>query len=345
MDRSTDSDWHYLRRLLMTAAVLALGYLLWSISGLFLLAFASVLLAVLLTGIIELIERHTGLPRSWSYLTAFIGVALLLSSVALTFGVQVSGQIGEVVQRLPGALNAAGEQFGISNATAEVESALSAGPGGRILSQAAQVGYTALGAVADFVLVIVAALYLAADPQTYKRAICVLFPPAQQDRVVDAMNVTASALRLWSMGQLVSMVLVGALSGTAFWLLGLPSPIALGIIAGATNVVPLLGPILGALPAVLFAFTLDMATVLWTIGAVVAIQQVEGNLITPLVQERAAGLPPALVLLSIVAAGILFGWVGIFFAVPLAVAGMVLVKKLWIRETLGQRTDVPGEDS
>jgi predicted PurR-regulated permease PerM len=140
------------------------------------------------------------------------------------------------------------------------------------------------------------------------------------------------------------MTLVGVASALAYWWIGLPSPLALGIIAGATNFVPYLGPILGAIPAMIFALATDLTTAMWTLGAVVAIQQLEGNVITPYIQQRAVSLPPAVVLFAIVVFGLVFGLPGVFMAVPLTVTLMVLVKKIWVRQMLGEETTVPGEE-
>jgi predicted PurR-regulated permease PerM len=98
------------------------------------------------------------------------------------------------------------------------------------------------------------------------------------------------------------------------------------------------------MPAVLLAFTQDGATVLWTVLAVLVIQQIEGNVIFPLVERRVVSLPPALALFAIVAGGVLFGTLGMIFGFPLAVVTFVLVKKLYVRETLGEPTPVPGEE-
>ena len=103
------------------------------------------------------------------------------------------------------------------------------------------------------------------------------------------------------------------------------------------------GPFLGAVPAILLAFTVDGYTVLWTIGALVLIQQLEGNVIFPMIEKRAVAVPPALALFAIVAGGVLFGTPGFIFGFPLAVVAFVLVKKLYVRETLGEATPVPGE--
>ena len=91
------------------------------------------------------------------------------------------------------------------------------------------------------------------------------------------------------------------------------------------------------------AFTQDTTTALWTVLAVLAIQQIEGNVIFPLVGRKVVSLPPALALFAIVASGAIFGMYGVIFGFPLAVVVYVLVKKLYVRETLGEETPVPGE--
>jgi predicted PurR-regulated permease PerM len=81
------------------------------------------------------------------------------------------------------------------------------------------------------------------------------------------------------------MILIGVLSGLAAWIIGLPSAIALGLIAFAAEFVPYLGPIIAAVPAVLVAATIDTTALLWTIAAYLIIHQIEGNLFTPLIQS------------------------------------------------------------
>lgn len=193
------------------------------------------------------------------------------------------------------------------------------------------------------VVVLVAAIYLATDPSPYREGTAKLFPKGQRQLVLDTMSAAATDLRQWFSGQLISMAAVGVASSIAFWLLGLPSPIGLGIIAGISNFVPLIGPLVGAVPAVLFAFLQDPITVLWVAGTVFAIQQVEGNFLMPLVQRHAVDLPPAVALLSILVFGALFGILGVVFATPLAVLTSVLVKNLWVREMLVVETTAPGE--
>ncbi|HET9199563.1 MAG TPA: AI-2E family transporter, partial [Dehalococcoidia bacterium] len=122
-----------------------------------------------------------------------------------------------------------------------------------------------------------------------------------------------------------------------------PAALALALLAGLAQFVPLIGPIVAAVPALLIALSEGWQIVLWTLMLYVAIQQVESNVITPLVQRQAVSLPPAVTLFAVVAFGLLFGPLGLLVAPPLAVVALVAVKKLWVRETLGEPTEVPGE--
>ena len=337
-------DWAHVRRLIVTLVVVGLAYFAWLISGILLLVFAAILLAVLLSAFADLIARHTPVPERWALTTATTLVALLLVAFLALFGAQIGGQIEQLSKTLPQAINAAGNRVGISDASAYVREAIASSSGPGILSRAAGFGYNLLGVIADLALVIVAAIYLASDPKLYRHGAAKMLPPSQHGRIFDAMDVTGSALRLWFGGQLVTMALVGVVSGLAYWWIGLPSPLALGVIAAVTNFVPFVGPLLGAVPALVFAVATNLETALWTAAAVLLIQQLEGNVITPFIQKRAVSMPPALVLFAIVVFGLVFGWLGVLLAVPLAVACSVLVKKLWIRQTLGEETTVPGEE-
>jgi predicted PurR-regulated permease PerM len=143
---------------------------------------------------------------------------------------------------------------------------------------------------------------------------------------------------------LISMVLVGSLTAFGLWLLGVPSWLALGLLAGLFEFIPIIGPIAAGIPGVLLALTLGMETALWVLGLYILIQQLEGNVIQPIVQRYAVDLPPAMLLFTLVAAGVLFGLPGIIFAAPLTVVVYVLVKRLYVQGALGTPTEMPSAD-
>jgi predicted PurR-regulated permease PerM len=194
-----------------------------------------------------------------------------------------------------------------------------------------------------FAVTVIAGFYLAAQPEAYRRGLSKLFPPewrAFADETIDDIGV---ALRLWLLGDLIQMLLVGFASTVAVWLIGLPSPLALGLIAGVAEFVPYLGPVIAAIPALLVATTQGTSALLWTAVAYLLIHQVEGNVIAPLIQRRMVFIPPAVMLLGIVTILFVFGGVAMIFAAPMAVIIFVAVEKLYLRDGLGEKVALPGE--
>jgi predicted PurR-regulated permease PerM len=189
---------------------------------------------------------------------------------------------------------------------------------------------TVFGGLADLVLVLVLAVYLAADPATYRKGFLALLPPGMRGDVGDAFTDAGHALRRWLGGQLVAMCVVGVCIGLGLWIAGVPLALPLGILSGVLDFVPFIGPLLAAIPGLLIAFAKSPTVALYAIAVYVVVQFIEGHLVVPIVQKRAVALPPALTLVAIVMFGIIFGIVGLFFAVPLTVVTVILVQRLYV---------------
>ena len=208
---------------------------------------------------------------------------------------------------------------------------------------AASWGLGAVGALGSTVLVIVAGYFLASEPALYQRGMAMLFPKDQQGRVEDALEQGGAGLFQWLKGQLVSMSIVGILIGLGAWIIGLPAPVALGLFAGLADFVPVIGPVIAAVPVLAVAATQDGSTMLWTLALILAVQQIEANMIMPLVNQSTVNIPPALLLLNVFVFGIVFGGVGVIVAAPLTVVVFVLVKKLYITDALEQKVELPAD--
>ncbi|MFZ0607408.1 MAG: AI-2E family transporter, partial [Xanthobacteraceae bacterium] len=190
---------------------------------------------------------------------------------------------------------------------------------------------------------LIGGFYLAAQPDTYRNGLARLFPRQWRGNVDETIEDIGRALHLWLIGVLIQMALIGTLSTGAVWLIGLPSPLALGVIAGFAEFIPYLGPLIAAVPAVLVAVTKGDNAAFWTILAYLAIHQIEGNLIVPLIQRRMVYIPPAVMLLGLVTILFLFGGISVIFAGPIAVMVFIAIKKLYVRDSLGEQTRLPGE--
>ncbi|MDQ3447280.1 MAG: AI-2E family transporter [Pseudomonadota bacterium] len=341
--RAADSDATFIRRVLWVLLLIGLGWLLVQLSDLLLLAFGAVLVAVIFHALAEPIARITRLPERWALLVAMFLVFTVIALSGWLFGAQIGAQFDELQQTLPRAW-ATFEKW--LSATALGDRLLTAArdwaPSGSGLARnVGSVAAATVGAVVNLLLVVVAGIYIAAQPRIYRSGLVQLVPPRSRDASRDAVAATGRALRSWLRAQLLGMVAIGVLTTAGLWLIGMPSALALGLLAGLAEFVPILGPLIAAVPALLIALTLGTDTVLWTLGLYVLIQQIEGNIIMPIVTRQAVELPPALALFSVVALGVLFGPLGVLFGAPLAVVLFVLVRELYVKRTLGEAPPAP----
>lgn len=128
-------------------------------------------------------------------------------------------------------------------------------------------------------------------------------------------------------GQIILCVIVGVVSVLAFWLIGVPYALVLGVLMGIFEAVPVIGPILGAAPAIVITLATAPDKVIWTVAALVAIQVLEGNLLVPRVMDQSVGVNAIVSILAITAFGALFGIAGAVLAIPLAAILQILINR------------------
>lgn len=136
----------------------------------------------------------------------------------------------------------------------------------------------------------------------------------------------------WVRGQLVLMGAIGLATGIAYSLLGVPGALLLGLIAAVAEAIPIVGPLLGAVPAVLVAATVSPELALVVAGVYAVLQLVEGSVLVPLVMRHAIGISPFLVLVSLLIGGAAGGLVGALIAVPVAASIEIVLSRLQARE-------------
>jgi predicted PurR-regulated permease PerM len=129
------------------------------------------------------------------------------------------------------------------------------------------------------------------------------------------------------------MAAIGLATGIAYTLLGLPGALLLGLIAALTEAIPIVGPMLGAIPAILVAATVSPELALIVAGVYVVLQLIEGSVLVPLVMRNTIGISPLLVLMSLLVGGTVGGFVGAFLAVPVVASVEIILSRLQARET------------
>ncbi len=180
-------------------------------------------------------------------------------------------------------------------------------------------------------------LYAAYEPDLYRNGLIKLVPIDRRDRTKEVLNEMRSALGRWLVGRFFSMAIVGIATGIAMWLLGIPLPMSLGVLAALLTFIPNFGPLLAAVPQMLLAVNGGTQTVLYVVLFNVILQTVESYLITPLVQRHEVSLPPILTIAAQLVMGVLVGIIGVMMAAPLVVVAMVLVQMLYVQDRLGDK--------
>ncbi|MTE00147.1 AI-2E family transporter [Paracoccus sp. YIM 132242] len=331
------------------ASIFALALLLaaaWRWSNMLLLGFGAILVAIALRAGASFLHERLGLGIKAGVVACALAVALVIAGIVAWAGPLISDQFRQLVGSLPAAWD-------------QVNAWLSDSPVGQFLERRIETasqngeapagglpsifGYvtgtltTVVGGAANLVLLVTVAIFLALNAPTYRNGALRLVSLSYRDRARQIADELGRSLGRWMAGQALDMLLVALATGLGLWLLDVPLALVLGLIAGLTNFIPYVGPFLSGIPAVLFALTQGFDLAIYVALLFVVIQQVEGNMLMPLIQRFAADLPPALTVLAIVAFGSLFGFAGIVLATPLLLVSIILVKRIYVEDVLGDR--------
>jgi predicted PurR-regulated permease PerM len=198
--------------------------------------------------------------------------------------------------------------------------------------QVVQVGLTLAEALTSVATLLTVVYFWLTEHARLQRYVLAFVPQHRRKRARDVWNAAETRLGMWVRGQLILMSTIGLATGVAYTLLGVPSAVLLGLVAALAEAIPIVGPLLGAIPAVLVAATISPELAVEVAGVYLVLQLIEGNVLVPLVMRNTIGISPFLVILSVLIGGAAGGFVGALLAVPIAAAGEVLIEGLQARE-------------
>ena len=334
------ADARFVRRAVLLLLVLAVAAALFRAGDLLILAFGSSLGAIVIHAVAEIGRDHLRLSRKPALIAAMLSVLAVIGFLVWLFAVAFRDQVNLLVTKLPGLLDQLAAWAGHSPVGAKLVDAVRAAfAGSRVARDAGGLVQGAGELVLNALLVLIGALFFAADPKVYERGFLFLVPPRHRPAVEDALFDVGGTLKLWLKAQLIQMTTMGVLVGLGLWLGGVPSAAALGLLTGLSEFVPYLGPIAAMLPALGLAATVGTHQILWTLATYAVVRLVQTNFITPYVTARVVAIPPAVTLFAIVGIGYVFGIFGLFFSAALLVVIYTLIRSLYLREVLGE--DIP----
>jgi len=356
MNLTEDSQQSFAKRVLINISlvmlVLLLIVVLIYVSDVLLLLFGAILLAIFLHGLANISRRYLRLSEGNSVLlVSFILISVLALGVWL-LAPSVAEQIRHLRDELPKSLQnvvAYLSNFGLGKLIIEqipgTDELIEKVDASSLLSRVGGYFSSTISVLTNVALMLLLAVYLAVEPKTYTAGFTKLFPSTRRKRVREILNEIGETLSWWLIGKGASMLFIGVLTWIGLSIIGVPLALTLGLIAGLFSFVPNFGPILSAVPALLLAFIDSPTSALYVLGLFVAVQIIESNLVTPLIERRTVELPPVLTIVSQLALTILFGAVGLILATPILAVVMVLVQTLYIQDVLGDKPDNLPEDN
>lgn len=325
---------NFARRVALALLMAGAALTLWRLSALALIIFGAVLLAIGLRAATRLIRRATRIGDGAALVIAISGMVAVSALVLWLFGSIIAGQADELKRQVTAGIELSGDLIqtnrfarfafeqarGLSMADVTAKAALILAGAARSL--AAAVGYA--------LVMLVVAIYIAAQPALYRHLLLKAVPPANQSRIELLFDRVETVLRRWLVGQAIVMASITVLSSLGLWLLGVDAALALGLLSGMLSFIPYVGTILSMVPATLVALNAGPLHVVWVVLLFCGVHLVEGDVITPLVQAEATNLPPVVSLVSIIVFGVLFGPAGVLLAAPLALFFSAVLQTLYI---------------
>ena len=332
--------------LLRLLGLVVLALLFWRLAGVLLLGFAALLLATTFVALADALRRIAPIPRRAA---VALSCLILLGGVAAIvgfYGWRIAGQYREIFAK---AQEGARTALAFAQAHDWSRFVLQKASGAQITDAtdflAPLLGSLIGGAgryLAYGVIIIACGVFLALDPERYRRELLQLVPGAHRPLAETFLNRTGTTLRLWLISRVVVMGAIGVLASAGLLVLHIPAALALGLTGALLTFIPYLGPLLAAAPAVLVAFTISPLQALLTGLMFWGVHFIEGTFITPVVQDKQVQLSPVLTILGTLAFGASLGPSGFVLASPLILVLLVAGRVFYVErrgEPLAQEGD------
>jgi predicted PurR-regulated permease PerM len=292
-------------------------------------------LGVIVSPAVNWAQSRWNVPRGVGGVLLFLFWALLFSGISYLVYILVWEQLGQLIQKLPALV----EQVRLTllerfKGVPGVRSNLSNMNWGAMVSTAfGTVGWgltTALAALTAAVYVIVISVYYAMQKERYASGFLTLFPKRMHPSALLVMRDTARSLRRWIGAQLIAMTVVGLCASVAFLIIGIDYWAVLGALTGLLDIIPYVGPLIAALCAVVVTLGSEPDKLWWVVGAFLVVQQIEANLVIPLVLRDRVELPPVHLMTLMLILAQWFGVIGILLAPPLLAVGRTMWLMIYV---------------
>jgi predicted PurR-regulated permease PerM len=339
--RQRDTPRALIRYALVSATLtIALVWMLYLVRGTLLLIYVAGLIAVGISPLVDRIEqqrlvRRLRVPRWAAILSVYAALVTVVILFVMLIVPPLVAQARELVTAAPDLLSRAQQWLiaqGILTREITIGDAVRQAPvgGTDAVTTVMSAIWRFVGGIFGVITILIVAFYLIIESDNLVRAVVRLFPRPDRARVRDAFRRAGDKVSAWMIGQLLLAAIIGTTAAVGLWIMGVPYFSVLALIAGIGELIPIVGPLLAAIPAVAVAFSVSPALALGVALFFFLQQQVENHVLVPKVMSRQVGISPVLVILALLIGGSLLGLVGAILAVPTVAILQVLLQELLV---------------
>lgn len=302
--------------------VAALFYLLYLVKDIIALVFIVLILVATFRPVVNKWERHIGRVLSVIVLSA-IAFAILALAIYLIIPPLIS-QTVELISSIPAVF----EKYDLlTNYRPVIESNLKNISAGNVTSSFISITTGVFGGIVTFFLALILTVYLLLDKKSFSKSTVAFFPSAQREVAVDLIKKISLKVGNWFRGQMFLGLTIAIIDLIALSVIGVPYALALAIISGLLEIVPTIGPLISGAVAAVVALSISPVKALIVVALYLIVQQLEGTILVPKIMQKAVGLSPAIIIITILIGAKLFGVVGVLLAVPVAASISVVLQE------------------
>jgi predicted PurR-regulated permease PerM len=326
------------RTVLLAAGLLLFGLLFRQLVTLLLAILTVVILAIPLAAAARRLERF-GVPRPVGALVTLVGGLAALGLLIYLLIPPFVDQTNEFVDDVPAIVKDLEKVYAdiTGQSTGEVGDKVQrfferyTDDPDKLIGPLTSIGLNVAGILGALVLILITAYYIAIKPDPLVNGLVRLAPPPRREHIRQVLSRIRQSWIGWMEGVAIDMLVTGVMLYVALTIIGLDFAIFFAVLSALLVVVPYFGAIAGAIPPTLFALTDSPGKALLVLGAYILVQQLESNVTIPVIMAQRVRLHPAVIAIGVVVVGQLFGFVGLFVAVPILSLIIIAVEEFWVK--------------
>lgn len=311
---------------LTTVLLVGLAFLLLEIKGIILTIFLSYIIMAALNPFVRTL-RSFKIPKIIAVILVYAVVIAFIVLLVIPILPFFISQMESLVKAIPNYVDAASQALGITINKSQINSLIS--PLANSIGQnALSVTSKVFGSIFSVITLFILSFYMLIDRQRLGKAVPNLLPEEYKEKGVLTIHLVEEKLGAWLRGQVVLSLAIGLITWIALTILNVPYALPLAIMAGFLEIIPTLGPIIAAIPAVIVGLAISPLMAITIIAAYVGIQLAENNFLVPKIMEKAVGLNPVVIIIAILIGANLLGVMGALLSIPFVSAAIIIFRAL-----------------